>query len=134
MSVLRMVANTERATQGYVNIIALGATTSADTFDATGATVTVVGLGASSSSGTLVVRDLGKTVRVPGTSNGSSSYQRILRKVQRVDANAATEATWPVTNGFVGFNDGVGGSTADYASFYIEMGGVSNTLPKFARL
>jgi hypothetical protein len=130
-----VVRSPSTVNQGVAYLINVGTVANGtNTFDSTGATVTVVGLAASSAAGTLVVRDLGKTVRVPATSNGSSTNQRLLRKVQRVDGGAATDATWPVTNGFVGFNEGVGGSTSDYASFYIELGGVGDTLPKFARL
>ena len=78
--------------------------------------------------GSVVVRDLGKTIRVPaqaGPGIGSSNQQQILRKVQRFDAGAATGATWPVSNGFTGFNDGVGGGvdtpSTGFESFYISL-------------
>lgn len=135
------VANTNQGNAFYINLATLAA---GDVMDSTGATATI-NFGAAVTSftvGAMVVRDLGKTVRVPGSSSGSGTgNQRILRKVQRFDGNAATDGPFPVTNGFVGFNAGVGGAAdsgaaalpSGYQTFYIDVGAANGTL-KWARL
>jgi len=144
------MSSTVRATSsvrqgnGYFTNIATVATT--DLLDATGAAATVGGPAGwqTGTIGTVVLRDMGKTVRVPATSNGYGNYQRILRKVQRVDPSAQTSTAFPVTNGFVGFNEGVGGSAdagsgnnpSGFETFYIEIGATNaaaSTPPKFVR-
>jgi hypothetical protein len=133
-SLCRDLSATKQGNEFFINIVAVIPGT--HTFNASGAAVAVTGLEGSQAAGALILRDMGKTVRVPANSNGNSTSQRILRKVQRFDGNAATTASWPVTNGFVGFNEGVGGANSDnvagFETFYIEVSGVG--APKFARL
>jgi hypothetical protein len=130
MSVLRTTANTERAVQGYINIVALGSTTTADTFDATGAIITGGAITDSAAAGAVLVRDMGKTVRVPQLGNvvntsGTTKY-RVLRKVQLVHAASMDVAS---TNNGNSNTDGVintaGSSNKLLAggTFYIELGG-----------
>lgn len=145
-----VTANTTQGSSFFVNLLTI--TNGTDTFDSTGAAATLTGLPNSFTIGGLVVRDLGKTVRVPAQSDGpnTTANQRILRKVQRVDANAATgQQDFPVTNGFTGFNEGVGGGAdsgsgnlpSGFHTFYIDLGatatrGAVNTggVVKWARL
>jgi len=64
-----------------------------------------------------VLRDMGKTIRVPATLQ-SGSHQEVLRKVQLFDAAVETGLVNGVpANGFVGFNEGVGG----IPEFYIRV-------------
>jgi hypothetical protein len=138
MSGLRKSSSTRQGNSFFINIGTV--VNGTNTFTETGAAVFIPSLnvGAGAAAGTLVLRDMGKTVRVPGTSNGNNTVQRILRKVQRFDGPAATTASWPVTNGFVGFNDGVGGATADavagFETFYIEISEAPANQPLFVRL
>jgi len=133
-SLTRDVAAAKQGNNYFINVVEVIPGT--HTFDVTGAAAPVTGLQGHQAAGALILRDMGKTVRVPGTYNSGTNTQRILRKVQRFDGSAASTASWPVTNGFVGFNDGVGGAAADsvagYETFYIEVSGVG--APKFARL
>ena len=130
-SVLRSTANTERAVQGYVNIAALGtqAGTTCDAFDATGARLTTT-LFDSAVVGSVLVRDMGKTVRVPQLGSvvntaGTTKY-RVLRKVQLVHSPSMDVAS---TNSGNSNTDGVintaGSSNLLLAggTFYIELGG-----------
>ena len=135
------LANTPQGSKFFVNIGSV--TVNVDTFDSTGAVTSPTGFPSGAQTiGQLVVRDMGKTVRVPATSNGNNTTQRILRKVQRIDSIASTDATWPVTNGFVGFNAGVGGAAdsgsgtnpSGFQTFYIEVGGVTTGTVKWASL
>jgi hypothetical protein len=132
------LASTTQGSSFFINIASIQV--GVDTLDATGAAITPAGMSGTIAAGALVVRSLGKTVRVPAQGNGNSTSQRILRKVQRFDPGADTTATWPVTNGFVGFNEGVGGSdngvVSGFQTFYIEASGCLGTgaVAKFARL
>ena len=128
MSVLRTTANTERGSQCYVNIVALGATTTSDTFDATGARITSGAITDSAAAGGALVRDMGKTLRVPistGVTNtaGTTKY-RVLRKVQLVHTGSMDFAS---TNGNNSNTDGVYSGSDNKlgtgAVFYIELGG-----------
>ena len=137
MSGLRSPSNTRQGNSFFINIGDV--VNGTNTFTEAGAAVFIPSFGtATATAGTLVLRDMGKTVRVPATSNGNNTVQRILRKVQRFDGSAATTATWPVTNGFVGFNGGVGGATADsvagFETFYIEISEAPANQPLFVRL
>jgi len=138
MSASRASSNTAQGNSFYINIGPV--VNGTNTFNKDGAGVAVVGFPSSGTltAGLLIVRDMGSTVRVPATSAGTGTRQRVLRKFQRVDANAASTASWPVTNGFVGFNDGVGGAFSDNVAgaetFYIEVAPTGTTLPLFARL
>lgn len=135
------LANTPQGSKFFVNLQSVQV--NVDTFDSTGALVSPTGFPAAAQTiGQLVVRDMGKTVRVPGGSNGNNTTQRILRKVQRIDSNASTDASWPVTNGFVGFNAGVGGAAdsgsgnnpTGFHTFYIDVGGATTGTVKWASL
>lgn len=150
------IRGTSSVAQGnafFINIATLALT---DMLKADGSTATVAGKAGKATgafdggaAGSVVLRDMGKTVRIPGQSFASTNViQRVLRKVQYVDNLAMSGLTAGVpTNGFINYNEGVGGGTADadltgFQSFYIEItpitatsGGVTNTgLPKFARL
>ena len=132
----RGLSNTLQGNSFFINITAF--TPGVDSLDATGTATTVVGLQGAQAAGALVLRDMGKTVRIPGTAN-SGSVQRILRKVQRFDGGADTATAFPVTNGFVGFNNGVGGAAdaagaGGYQTFYVELSGSSASTVRFARL
>jgi hypothetical protein len=143
-STVRATSSVRQGNTYFTNIATVATT---DLLDATGATTVVVnnaGAWQTGTIGTVVLRDLGKTVRVPATSNGSGNYQRILRKVQRVDVGAQTSTAFPVSNGFVGFNEGVGGAAdagsgnnpSGFETFYIQIGATTaaaSTPPKFVR-
>jgi len=137
-SVARAPSTTRQGSTFFINISTF--TPGVDTLDSTGAPVAVSGFQGAQAAGSLVVRDMGRTVRIPGTSSSSSSnVQRVLRKVQRFDAGVLTAGPFPVTNGFVGFNEGVGGaadsvSAVGYETFFIEVTPVSGTATRFARL
>jgi len=133
----RGLSTTVQGNSFFINITAF--TPGVDSLDATGAPAAVTGLQGVQAAGALVLRDMGKTVRVPATSNGNNTSQRILRKVQRFDGGADTTGSFPVTNGFVGFNEGVGGaadsaSATGYETFYVELSGFNGSTTRFARL
>jgi hypothetical protein len=126
----------------YINIATLAAT---DLLKADGSTATIAGKSSwqTGAAGTVVLRDMGRTVRIPGQSFAAgNTVQRVLRKVQYVDNLAKSGLTAGVpTNGFINFNQGVGGGVADadlpgFQSFYIEITPISSGtgVPKFARL
>ena len=128
----------------FINVVSLLAN---DMLKADGSTATVAGRATAAFTagavGTVVLRDMGKTVRIPPQSNAASNtVQRVLRKVQYVDNLAMSGLTAGVpTNGFINYNEGVGGGVADagltgFQSFYIEITPISSGtgLPKFARL
>ena len=146
-SVGRSRASTARGGQYYINIVALNvATTSAanDVYDPTGAslmatsglTVTQLGFGsATPAAGTIMVRDMGAQVVIPGDYAGLSGNtpRRVLRKVQLVCPNASSLNTTTSNT-----NDGVGGSAqgtttsavgqlvnGGYGCFYIELSGIA---------
>jgi len=124
----RSVANTERGSQYYVNIATLGSTTSADTYDATGAVISGGAVTDGMTVGQCLVRDMGKTLRVPINTSvintaGTTKY-RVLRKVQLVSAASMDYAS---TNSGNSNTDGVlntaGSSNKLLAggTFYIEL-------------
>jgi len=132
----RGLSNTLQGNSFFINITAF--TPGVDSLDSTGTATAVTGLQGVQAAGALVLRDMGKTIRVPGQSNSGTS-QRILRKVQRFDGGADTTGTFPVTNGFVGFNAGVGGAAdaagaGGYETFYVELSGFNGSTTRFARL
>jgi len=97
MSVLRSVANTERGSQFYVNTDTI---TYADCFDANGTALASGGATNSLAVGLCLVRDMGKTLRLPTVTLSSTvagTKYRLLRKVQFVDA--ASMDTLLVSNG-----------------------------------
>jgi hypothetical protein len=68
-----------------------------------------------------VLRDLGRTVRIPPTSS-TSTYQETLREVQLVDSSAMTALVAGQPASFVNYNEGVGGT----ASFFVRIEPNSN--------
>ncbi len=132
------LASTNQGSSFFINVASVQ--TGVDTLDATGTAITPAGMSGAYAAGALVVRSLGKTIRVPAQGSTGTS-QRILRKVQRFDPTCdTTVSAFPVTNGFVGFNEGVGGAdngvVSGYETFYIEASGgiASGAVAKFARL
>jgi hypothetical protein len=111
MSALRTKANTLRD-QFYINTatVVSSATTPSDTYTVTGGFVAISPNSSDDAltAGLVLVRDMGKTVRLTATNGGI----RLLRKVQRV------------TNASLVTNDGVSGLAAtnpQYGVFYIEL-------------
>jgi hypothetical protein len=158
-SVTRSPLNTSQGDAYFVNIANLWP--QYHILDASGNPIDVTGLSNSNPypPGALFLRDMGKSIRVPGQTinatwstgnapgSGLPAGQRNLRKVQMVMPQAATPGPFPVTNGFVNFNEGVGGSAdsdtgslpSGYATFYIDLNDLDDsnpTVPKcrFARL
>jgi hypothetical protein len=134
---------TSSVVQGNAFFINIATLVTSDLLKADGTTATIAGRAGwqTGAAGTVVLRDMGKTVRIPG--NGQSgTVQRVLRKVQYVDNFAMSALTAGVpTNGFINYNEGVGGGVADagltgFQSFYIEITPISSGtgVPKFARL
>lgn len=131
MSVLRTTANTERGSQYYVNTMTVVSTTgnTSDFYNEAGTGITI-GDGDGLTVGLVLLRDMGKTVRLPVATGGGSFGIRTLRKVQRVTQAAVTTT-----------NDGVIATAAaspQYGAFYISLGvnDAANTVRavKFARL
>ena len=111
MSTLRSKANTLRD-QFYINTatVVSSATTPSDTYTVTGGFQAISPVSGDDvlTIGAVLVRDMGKTVRLTATNGGI----RLLRKVQRV------------TNASLVTNDGVPGlaaTTPQYGVFYIEL-------------
>ena len=115
MSALRVKANTERGSQFFVNtttVVSASGNTS-DFYNEAGTGITI-GDGDGLTVGLVLVRDMGKTVRLPVATGGGSYGIRTLRKVQRVTQAAVTTT-----------NDGVIASAAaspQYGAFYIAYG------------
>ena len=115
MSVLRTTANTERGSQYYVNtmtVVSASGNTS-DFYNEAGTGITI-GDGDGLTVGLVLLRDMGKTVRLPVATGGGSFGIRTLRKVQRVTQSAVTTT-----------NDGVinsAGASPQYGAFYISLG------------
>lgn len=141
-SVARAPQNTSQGDAFFVNLTAF--TPSNHTLDASGNPVEVAGIDYMSTyaSGALFLRDMGKTIRVPGQTIDAawSGSQRVLRKVQVV--GQGTNGPFPVTNTFIGFNQGVAGAQdvfqgtlpSGYATFYIDLAGQNGYGCSFARL
>lgn len=136
MSALRTRAETKRGSQFFTNTVALAST---DFLDSTGATLTTSATAATPAAFTLLMRDLGTQVTIPGDYS-TGATRRVLRKVQVVAPNAASAAT--VLNNY---NEGVTGvvtgtavsaqgniTQPGYGAFYIELGGVLATGTKYA--
>ena len=115
MSALRVKANTERGSQFFVNtttVVSASGNTS-DFYNEAGTGITI-GDGDGLTVGLVLVRDMGKTVRLPVATGGGSYGIRTLRKVQRVTQAAVTTT-----------NDGVIATAAaspQYGAFYIAVG------------
>jgi hypothetical protein len=132
--------NTSQGGAFFVNLTSFVASQHA--FDASGNNVEVAGVnGTSYAAGELLVRDLGKTIRVPGQTIDAvwTGRLRTLRKVQIV--GQANQVGFPVTNHFIGYNEGVSGGAdvfqgtlpSGFATFYVDFSG-QNSGVRFARL
>ena len=115
MSAMRVKANTERGSQFYVNnqTLTSASGTTSDTLNEAGVGI-AIDTGDGLGIGLVVVRDMGKTVRLPVATGGGSYGIRTLRKVQRITSAAVTTT-----------NDGViaaAGSSPQYGVFYIVVG------------
>jgi hypothetical protein len=134
-SVVRGPKNTEQGNAYFINITSVNQWQIRDENGLhyynsnTGIYPSGVGLGPWA-AGELVLRDLGKTIRIPGNGDQTKSAnnnQRVLRKVQRLDVNAMTV----LPTNFVGLNEGVGGTTGDgaagFETFYIELNAGPNS-------
>jgi hypothetical protein len=125
-------ANIQQGNAFFVNIT--GFWPRYHTLDASGNAIEVAGIkyngGAYEyAAGSLLLRDLGKTIRIPGqTIDGAwNGHQRLLRKVQVI--STGTNGPFPVSNRFNGFTEGVSGSAdvfqgtmpSGYATFYIDL-------------
>ena len=124
-SVLRKVAITERAVQFFVNADTI---TYADCFDANGTALASGGTTNSLAVGLCLVRDMGKTLRVPvntlsSTVSGQTKY-RVLRKVQFIDASsmdyASTDSGNSNTDGVLN-TAGSSNKLLAGGTFYIEL-------------
>lgn len=148
MSATRTRASNRRGDQYFVNIVALAVavTSSAnDVYDSTGASLmSTSGLtalqlgftGASPAAGTVMVRDMGTQVTIPGDYAGASgnTARRVLRKVQLIAPDVAslnTAANNNINEGVKGAATGTAttaqGNVANpgYGCFYIEVGGIA---------
>jgi hypothetical protein len=109
-----VLASTANVKQGNAFFTVLTNAAATDLLTAAGANASVVV--AHVTAGT-VLRDMGKTIRVPANLQAGTRPE-ILRKVQVVNTAAMTALVGGLpTNGFVGFNEGVGGD----AEFYVRL-------------
>jgi len=108
-SVLSSTANVKQGSAFFVVVVQAAAE---DILTAAGTTLTNANLLARLAPGA-VVRDLGKTVRFPGTAGGGST-QEVLRAVQLVDTSALTALSGGLPASFVNYNEGVGGLPTFY--------------------
>jgi hypothetical protein len=68
---------------------------------------TAAGVSSTGPAAGVVVRDMGKTIRVPGiTTVGSVTSQLILRKVATVNASRTAVPAGGIATNFVGFSEG----------------------------
>ena len=119
MSALRTTANINRGTQFFINTVAVSSTTGSgsDFFGADGVGIDLGDSANGTATGLFLVRDMGKTIRLPANTGGSFGL-RTLRKVQRV-RRADISTT----------NDGVTSATGanpQYGVCYIDLG-INNT-------
>jgi len=139
MSSFAALSNVNQGSAFYINVAAVSSGSGNDVYDATGASVALVSTSLSSvAAGGVLVRDMGKTVRIAAqgaTAHAASvSAALVLRKVQLVrggpvDSNMDA-ANVPLSS-FVGLNEGVSGNAANaFETFYIQLSPVS----KWARL
>ena len=126
----RSLANVRQGSAFYVNIVAV---TLADTYLADGTAATGTNFGALGAAGTVLLRDMGKTVRVAAQSNtshiASAPISLVLRKVQIVRpvvASTMSATTTAPLSSFVGLNEGVSGNAANsFETFYIQVSPVT---------
>jgi hypothetical protein len=141
-SVGRSPQNTSQGDAYFVNISSLDP--SSHVLDACGNSVEVSGVDYRNlyPPGAFFLRDMGKTIRVPGQTIGATwtGHARTLRKVQLVGTNPTHN--FPVTNGFTNYNEGVSGVQdartgplpTGYATFYIDLADRGENAARFARL
>ena len=115
-SVMRTTVSTGRNSQFYVNNQTLvnAADTTSDFLNEAGTGLLITAGDGSLAAGAFIVRDMGKTVRLPVATGGGSYGIRTLRKVQRITSAAVTTT-----------NDGViatASATPQYGVFYIVVG------------
>lgn len=128
-----VLANVRQGSAFYVNIATVATT---DALDATGTTAANTHLG-SGAAGTVLLRDMGKTVRVAAQASTNhvtnAPVSMILRKVQLVKNSSTMSATTTAPlSSFVAVNDGVGGEVANgFDTFFIQLCPVNS---KWARL
>ncbi len=116
MSAMRVKANTERGSQFFVNnqLLVNAADTTGDFLNEAGTGISITAGDGALAAGAFIVRDMGKTVRLPVATGGGSYGIRTLRKVQRITSAAVTTT-----------NDGViatAAATPQYGVFYIVVG------------
>jgi hypothetical protein len=129
-SATRSAANTEQGNRFFINVAPVSSGAGGQVYDATGAPVALVGAAALSSAvaGTVLVRDMGKTVRIASqgaTAHAASvSVAQVLRKVQLVRVSVDSElgaANVPLSS-FINLNEGVSGNaTNGFETFYIQV-------------
>ena len=133
MSGLRVKASTERGSAFFTNIATIVV---ADRFDANGTALSggsanTAAHGTSTTVGGVIVRDMGKVLRVPINSLSSTvsgTKYRVLRKVQLLDVGSMSLAS---TVGSNSNTDGVAtldGATSGLLAggcFYIQVGGTA---------
>jgi len=141
-SVARAPQNTSQGDAFFVNLTSF--VPSQSTLDASGNAVEVAGIDYQTTyaPGSLFLRDMGKTIRVPGQTIDAvwTGRLRTLRKVQVV--GQANQVGFPVTNHFINYNEGVSGSQdvfqgtlpSGYATFYVDLAGQQDPVVRFARL
>ena len=133
MSTQRVKANTERGTAFFTNIVAIVV---ADRFDANGTALSggsanTAAHGTSTTVGGVIVRDMGKVLRVPINSLSSTvsgTKYRVLRKVQLLDVSsmslASTVGGNSNTDGIATLDGATSGLLAG-GTFYIQVGGTA---------
>lgn len=133
MSTQRVKVSTERGTQFFTNIVAIVV---ADRFDANGTALSggsanTAAHGTSTTVGGVIVRDMGKVLRVPVNTLSSTvagTKYRVLRKVQLVDVGsmslASTVGGNSNTDGIATLDGATSGLLAG-GTFYIQVGGTA---------
>jgi hypothetical protein len=129
------LANVAQGNAFYINVAAVK---NLNILTATGAAATnvpvaVAALDATTGvlAGGLVVRDLGKTVRFPGSAGGGV-LQQVLRKVELIDTGALTPLVDGLPASFVNFNEGSGNTARNV--FYIAVKPNATNAVVFAKL
>lgn len=119
----RSYATTNQGSAFYVNINTVLPT---NALDETGAAISPPLTRLSGGPGSILLRDMGRTIRVSTASSNyaaTPSVNLVLRKVQIVEqspiASSMPGNNAPINN-FVGFNEGVGSD-----AFYIQLSPVS---------
>jgi hypothetical protein len=133
MSAMRVKSHTERGTQFFTNIATIVV---ADRFDANGTALSggsanTPAHGTSTTVGGVLVRDMGKVLRVPInslSSTGANTKYRVLRKVQLLDRDSMSAAsTVGGASNTEGVSDLAGATSGLLAggTFYIQVGGTA---------